>query len=329
MRTLLLCAAALGLAACDAGTDGDAGAAPDDRTTIAVIPKGTSHEFWKSVHAGAMKAAADLGVGIIWKGPVQENDRVGQVKEVENFISRGVDGICLAPLDADALRKPAEEAVARSIPVVVFDSALNSEKHVSFVATDNRKGGALAGEHLASLLGGKGKVILLRYMQGSASTMNREDGFMDAIGKHPGIQVVSSDQYAGATAPEALAVSENLLTAFKSADGGLSVDGIFCPNESSAVGMLGALRGAGLAGKVKFVGFDISDKLQDALTVGHLHGTVLQDPVGMGYQAVKAMADHLAGKPVEKRIDTGATLVTPENMKDKAVERLLNPEKVE
>lgn len=321
MRTWLPGLLALLLAGCDPAPTGG-------RTTIAVIPKGTTHVFWQSVHAGAKKAADELGVTIVWKGPFQENDRAGQISEVENFINRGVQGICLAPLDDTALRKPVSAAVAKKIPVVVFDSALKSDEQVSTVSTDNYKGGTLAGERLAEILGKKGKVALLRYMEGSASTAEREQGFLDAIKKHPGLAVASDNQYAGATADTAIQASENLLTSLKTPEGGLKVDGIFAPNESSAIGMLRALENAGLAGKIKFVGFDSSEMLVDALKSGKLHGTVLQNPVKMGYLTVKTMVEHLRGKPVEKRIDTGAVMVTPENMEQPEMKALLHPERV-
>ena len=321
MRTLIVCLAAL-LAGCDSS-----GAAKPGKLTIAVIPKGETHVFWQSVHAGAVKAAKELDVEILWKGPLQENDRAGQIAEVENFINRGVSGICLAPLDDKALRKPVSAAVARKIPVVIFDSGLQSDEQVSYVSTDNYKGGTLAGERLAEILGKKGKVALLRYMVGSASTVEREQGFLDAIKKHPGITVEHDTQYAGATADTAIVNSENLLTALKTPDGGLKVDGIFAPNESSAIGMLRALENAGLAGKIKFVGFDSSEKLVDALKSGKLHGTVLQNPVKMGYLAVKTMVEHLKGQKVEKRIDTGAVMVTPENMEQPEMKAMLHPER--
>ncbi len=289
-----------------------------------MIPKGTTHLFWKSIHAGAIKASEELGVKIVWKGPLKENDRENQIKVVENFITQRVKGIVLAPLDDAALAAPVEAAKAKGIPVVIIDSDLKSQDYVSFVATDNYDGGRKAGDHLAKLLGGKGKVVLLRYQEGSASTMNREKGFLDAVAAHPGIEVASSNQYAGPTTGTALTASENLLQRFKSGDG-LSIDGLFCPNESSAAGMLTALENARLAGKVRFIGFDSSPELVAALEKGHLHGTVVQDPINMGYLGVKTMVRHFRGEKVERRIDTGATLVTPENMKEPRIRELLNP----
>ena len=317
MRRILLAAAVL-IWGCDPGSG--------KKLTIALIPKGTTHEFWKSVHFGAQKAAKELDVDIIWKGPLQENDREGQINEVETFINRGVSGICLAPLDDAALRKPVAAAIARKIPVVIFDSGIKSDDYTSFVATDNYKGGVLAGEHLSKVLGGKGKVAMLRYMEGSASTAEREQGFLDAIAKSKDIEVESSNQWAGATADTAQKASENLLASLKTADGGLKVEGLFCPNESSAFGMLRALESAKLAGRVKFVGFDTSEKLSAALKSGELQGTVLQNPVNMGYLTVKSMVDHLRGGKVERRIDTGVAIATPENMEQPDIHALLHPE---
>jgi len=296
------------------------------RMTIAVIPKGTTHEFWKSIHAGAVKAARELNVDIIWKGPLKEDDREAQIAVVEDFITRGVSGIVLAPLDDIALRAPVSSAVRSGIPVVIIDSGLKSNAYVSFVATDNYRGGQLAGEEMARLLSGGGKVVMLRYQEGSASTMNRERGFLDALAAHPEIEVVSSNQYGGATTESAYQASENLLAPFKSAAGDLSIDGIFCPNESTTFGMLRALQDAGLAGKVHFIGFDSSVKLVEALRDGQIDALVVQNPMRMGYLGVKTMVEHLQGKPVEKRIDTGVTLVTREKMEEPEIKELLQPD---
>jgi len=301
-----------------------------EKYRIAVIPKGTTHVFWKSIHAGAVKAERelkDLGVEVIWKGPLKEDDRESQIRVVEDFVTRGVSAIVLAPLDDTALRMPVQDAVNNSIPVVIIDSGLKSDDYVSFVSTDNYIGGRKGGEHLAKILGGKGKVIMLRYQEGSASTMNREQGFLDALKeKYPEIEVVSANQYGGATTESAYLASENLLAPLRAADGGLTIDGIFCPNESTTFGMLRALQDSGLAGKVKYVGFDSSDRLVQALKEGQLHGLVLQDPVKMGYLGVKTVVEHLTGKQVPKRIDTGSAVATPENMNDPKIRELLEPD---
>ncbi len=308
----------LGLAACAGGRKNPG------RLRIAVIPKGTTHEFWRAVHAGAIKAGEELGVTVEWKGPLQESDREEQIKVMENFVTRGVSGIALAPLDDAALVQPVANATRSKVPVVIFDSDLKSPDYVSFVATDNYKGGVLAGEALAKVLGGKGNLMMLRLAVGSASTTNREQGFLDAVARYPDLKVVSSNQYGGHTTETAFQASENLLAARKTATG-LGVDGIFCPNESTTFGMLRALVDGGYAGKVHFIGFDASPKFVEAISAGQMDGMVLQNPGNMGYLAVKTLVQHLRGQPVEKRIDTGATLVTKANLKDPAVAELVSP----
>jgi len=294
--------------------------------TIAVIPKGTTHEFWKSVHAGAVKAEQELnGKGIktkvFWKGPLREDDRDQQIQTVENFATRAVSGIVLAPLDSQALVNPVASAVQAGIPVVIFDSDLKSDKQVSFVATDNFKGGQMAGNFLAEQLGGKGNVILLRYAVGSASTEAREAGFLEALKKHPDIKLISADQHAGPTRETSYQAAQNLLNRF-----GSEVNGIFCPNENSTIGMTKALRDIGKAGgKVKMVGFDAGSQSVLDMKNGDVQGLVVQNPVKMGYLGVMTIVDHLQGKKVEKRIDTGVALVTKENMTQPEMAELLNP----
>jgi ribose transport system substrate-binding protein len=316
------------LAAC--GKTGDAGsdsAAPGKGAlAIAVIPKGTTHEFWKSIHAGALQAAQELGaqgdsVSIVWKGPLREDDREQQVQVVEGFVSQGVKGIVLAPLDRQALVRPVDEARRAGIPTVVIDSRLDSDSIVGYVATDNAQGGRLAADRLGELLGGKGKALMLRYQEGSASTMERERGFLEELkAKYPGITLVSIDQYAGATRETAKRASENLLNRF-----GADVQGIFTPNESSTVGMLLALQDIGKAGQMKFVGFDASQTLLTALRAKQIQGLVVQNPMRMGYLGVKTMVDHLRGRPVSKLVDTGVQLVTPENVDTPAVKDVISP----
>ena len=302
------------------------GSTNSKKLTIAVIPKGTSHEFWKSIHAGSIKAQRELStngveVEVIWKGPLREDDREQQIQVVEGFASQGVNGIVLAPLDNHALARPVEEAKSAGVPTVIIDSALESNAIVSFVATDNRKGGVLGADRLGELLGGKGKVILLRYAEGSASTEEREAGFLQEMKqKFPNIEIISADQHAGATRDTAKTASENLLNRF-----GDQVQGIFCPNESTTAGMLSALQDIGKAGKVMFVGFDTSQMFIDAMRAKQLHGIVVQNPFNMGYLGVRTIVESLQGKQVQKRIDTGVTMVTPENLDAKDTQTLLHP----
>lgn len=293
---------------------------PVAKPRIAVIPKGTTHVFWKSVEAGARQAGQEFGAEIIWKGPLKENDRAQQIQVVQQFVSEGVSGIVLAPLDLKALVEPVKSAAARKVPVIIFDSSLEGtpgKDFVSYIATNNEKGGEIGGGELARLLGGKGKVVLLRYQVGSASTDQREKGFVAAIKKSADISLISDNRYAGATAGEAKTAALNLIDELKKADG------VFCPNESSTLGMLLALRQEGLAGKLKFVGFDASPPLVEALKKGEIHALVVQNPRKMGYEGVKQMVAHLKGQSVPAEIDTGVALVTKENLEQPEIKALI------
>ncbi|HKO15947.1 MAG TPA: substrate-binding domain-containing protein [Gemmatimonadaceae bacterium] len=320
--------AALAALACGgSGSDGRGTSGAGGRTLrIAVVPKGTTHEYWRAIHAGAVQAERELSaagnpVTIIWKGPLREDDREQQVQVVEGFVSEGVQGMVLAPLDDRALVRPVEEARRAGVPTVIIDSGLQTDSIVSFVATDNRKGGALAADRLGELLGGKGKALLLRYAEGSASTQEREEGFLAELhAKYPGIQLVSSDQYAGPTRETAKRASENLLNRF-----GGDLQGIFTVNESATIGMLLALQDIDKAGRIRFVGFDPSPILLTAMRAHQLDGIVVQNPMKMGYLGVKTMVDHLRGKPVARHIDTGVTMVTPANLDSAGVKELVSP----
>jgi ribose transport system substrate-binding protein len=294
--------------------------------TIAVIPQGSTHEFWKSIHAGALKASQDeakagITVNIIWKGPMREDDREQQVQVVEGFVTQHVDGIVLAPFDKNALVRPVEEAKRAGIPTVVIDSALESNDPISFVASNNYHGGELAADEMGRILGGKGKVLALRYQEGVFSTEQREKGFIERMkAAYPGIALVSSNQFAGATRDTAKTAAENLLNRF-----GNDIDGMFTPNESSTAGALLALEDAGKAGKIRFIGFDSSDVFVKAMHDGKLHGIVVQNPFRMGELGVKTLVDHLLGRKIEKRVDTGVTLITPANVDAPESKVLLHP----
>jgi ribose transport system substrate-binding protein len=299
---------------------GGSGGASSGSMKIAVIPKGTTQEFWQSVKAGAEQAGREAGAQVVWKGPLKEDDRAQQIAIVEQFTSEHVSAIVLAPLDDTALIKPVQDAVAKKIPVIIFDSALRGEAgkdFVSFVATDNRKGGSLGGEALVKLLGGKGKVILFRYNEGSASTTEREEGFADMVKRNAGLRMLVDNEYAGVTAAEAQKKSMNMLDRIKEADG------IFCPNESSTFGMLLTLRQAGLAGKVKLVGFDASPPLIEALRSGEVNALVVQNPMKIGVEGVKAAVATVRGETVPPRIDTGVRVLTKGDLEDAEVRKLL------
>jgi len=293
---------------------------------IAFVPKGTTHEFWRTMHAGAVKAQRDLlakgvHVELTWKGPLREDDREQQVQVVESFASQGVDGIVLAPLDEKALVRPVEEAKRLGVPTVIVDSALASDEIVSFVATDNVKGGAMGADELGRLMGGKGRVLLLRYQEGSASTTMREEGFLARLKEAwPGLDLLVTDQHAGPTVDTAKRASENLLNRY-----GSDIQGVFVVNETATGGMLLALQDAGLAGRVKVVGFDGTPAFVEAMRAGQLHAFVLQDPMRMAGLAVETMVDHLLGKTVPRRVDTAAIVVNAANLDTPHTQELLKP----
>jgi ribose transport system substrate-binding protein len=298
-------------------------ATADQKLRIAVVPKGTTHIFWKSVHAGAEKAAEELGnVEIIWKAQLHEDDTEGQINVVESFIVQQVDGIVLAPLDRQGLVKVVRKAKEAGIPTVIFDSALDdADNTLSYVATDNYNGGVLGARTLAEQLGGKGNVILLRYRPGSESTEQREQGFIETIKKEfPGIHEIAAGQYAGTTPESALDKTLELLNQH-----GDKVNGMFAVCEPVATGALAGLKQEGLAGKVKLIGFDPSPGMVQALVDGNMDGIVLQDPVNMGYEGVKTMVNHLRGKEIQKRVNTGEAIATRENMKTAKIDDLLHP----
>ena len=309
-------------------TDSNAGGKSDGGKAlrIAVIPKGTSHEFWKSVHFGAEKAAKELGnVEVIWRGPVVESDTGSQIEVVKNMITMQVDGIVLAPNQKGGLVDAVEESISEGIPVVIFDSGLDEGPEiVGHVATDNFKGGQLAAKEMAKAIGEKGNVILLRYLAGSESTEQREEGFLAGLKDYPDITVVSSDQRGGDNTTSAKEKVDQLLQIH-----GEDLAGIFAVCEPNANGTLESLQNAGLNKKVKLIGFDTSDALIEALEDGSCSGIVLQDPVQMGYQSVKTLVASINGAKAEAFTSTGEYVATPENMQTAEIQKLLKPEIVE
>jgi ribose transport system substrate-binding protein len=295
------------------------GGSAEEPRRIAVIPKGTTHDFWNAVHAGARRAAEEEGVEIFWTGPDREGDRERQVQIVEDFIVRRVSAIVLAPGDSRALVPVVERASAAGIPCVIIDSGIDTERIVSFVATDNYQGGAIAARRMGEILGGRGRVAVIKYMAGSASTTAREQGFMETLrAELPGIEIVE-DRYGMDTVETALSAAEDLLTRHA------ELDGIFACNESTARGTLRALESQGRAGSVRMIGFDSSEPLIQGLRSGHIDSLVVQSPFRMGYEGVRAAVSALEGREVPRRIDTGVHLVTRDNLESDEVRRLLHP----
>ncbi|HOK10537.1 MAG TPA: ABC transporter substrate-binding protein [Candidatus Hydrogenedens sp.] len=285
---------------------------------IAVIPKSFSHQFWLTVKAGAEQAGKELGVKIIWQGTAKETEVEQQINIVQDMINRNVNAIVLAASDANALVGIVETAVKKGIPVVTIDSGVNSEKPVSFVATDNVAGAKIAAEHLAKLIGEEGDVGLIPFVPGAATSEMRERGFKEGIANYPKIKLVST-LYSESNVAKAMDVTNDMLTSFP------SIKGIFAANESSAVGCAQAIKSKGKAGQVKIVAFDAAEEEIQSLKDGVIQALIVQNPFNMGYLGVKTAYDTIQGKPVEKRIDTGVTVVTLDNINNPEIQKLLNP----
>ncbi|MFN7923461.1 MAG: substrate-binding domain-containing protein [Bryobacteraceae bacterium] len=290
----------------------------EKKTTIAVVPKGRAHQFWQSVQAGAMKAAQENNVEIIWNGPASETDYTGQIQIVENMIARHVDAIALAPIDKKVMVGVVERAAAANIPVVIFDSGIDTDKFVSQVATDNYAAGKLGAERVGLLLKGKGKVGMVAVQPGAASTMAREQGFEDAMKeKFPGIQIADK-RFGMADFAKSLTVTENMLTAHP------ELDALFASNESSTVGASQAVKQR--KATVKLVGFDWSPGLLDDLRSGVIDSLIVQHPFKMGEESVKAAVAKLRGGSVTKMNDLAPRLVLKEDLDKPDVQAQLNPD---
>jgi ribose transport system substrate-binding protein len=286
---------------------------------VGVVPKGTNHIFWQTVHAGAVKAGREFNLQIEWNAPALEIDASRQIGIVDSMINRHVAGIVLAPVDRKALVAPVERAMKAGIPVVIFDSDLDSPQRITYVATNNREGGRMAARLLAELIENKGKVAVIGFMPGSASTTEREQGFADEMReKSPDIKIIQTI-YAKASQAAAMSGTENILTANP------DLRGLFADNESSSLGAVQALKSRGET-KVRMVGFDASDQLIADLRHRHLDGLVIQDPFKMGYESTKAIAMKLKGEAPPAVIDSGATLVTRGDLEKPDVIPLLYPD---
>jgi ribose transport system substrate-binding protein len=290
----------------------------DTRKRIAVIPKGQAHLFWQSVHAGAIAAARENNVDVLWNGPPSETDFTGQLQIVDSMITQRVDAICLAPIDKTAMVSVVDRATRENIPVVIFDSPVDTQSFVAQVATDNYGAGVMAAQRMGKILSGKGKVAEVAVQPGAASTMAREQGFEDTIKKDfPGIEIADK-RYGWADRAKSLTVAENMLTAHD------DLVAMFASNESSAVGAAQAVKGRNA--KVKLVGFDWSPGLLDDLKAGLIDSLVVQDPFRMGHDAVIAAVEKLKGATPQKIQNLPPRVVTKVDLDDPEVARQLHPD---
>ncbi len=289
------------------------------KRTIGVVPKATSHMFWLSVEAGALAAGRQFHVNVEWNGPAQETEYDRQIQIVDSMIARRVDGLAVAAAERHALSGPIERAAALGIPVTVFDSGVDTDRYMTYIATDNYDAGEKSARELARLLGGNGRVAVIMHAPGSASTMDRERGFADAIAKEfPRIHIVAR-QYGMSDRSRAMAATEDILTANP------RLNGLFASSEPSAVGAALALKSRGLTGAVHLVAVDSSEEMVAFLREGVISALVVQDPFKMGFQTVKSLVDKLNGITPPKRIDLRARLIHKQDLDDPAVRKLLDP----
>ncbi len=290
----------------------------DRRKTVAVIPKGRAHLFWQSVHAGAVAASREDGLEILWNGPSTETDYNGQLQIADAMITRRVDALCLAPIDRKIMVSVVERAAAQKIPVIIFDSEVDTDKFVSQVATDNYRAGSLAADRMGEILGGKGRVVMVAVQPGAASTMAREKGFEDQLAKaFPDIKLVDK-RFGMADFAKSLSVAENMLTAFP------GVEGLFASNESSSVGAAQALKSR--KGSTRMVGFDWSPTLLEDLKSGLIDSLIVQHPFKMGYESVRSAAKAMRGESVAKINNLEPRLVTQANLSQPEIQEQLNPD---
>lgn len=298
---------------------------PATKIRLGVIPKGTIHEYWLAVKAGAEAACAEEGVEMLWDGPSTETRHDEQRSILENMVTAGVDGIVIAPTDHAALVRPVQAAVDAGVPVVVFDSNLDGDAYISFVATDNKAGGKLAGQAIIERTKDTPqRLLMLRYTEGSGSTRAREAGFEEAVAEANGPQLLES-QFTSGTTEGAIDVATNMLNRHVE-NNKLEVDGIFAANLPTTIGMMRALdrlAKQGVEVDVIYMGFDSSEELLEGLKTDKIQGLIVQDPYGMGYRGVETMLAHLRGGDVPKYLDTGVTLVTLPDLDKPEVRKLL------
>ena len=312
---------ALGCAAVFAAMAPAAALAQD--VTIPIIVKDTTSFYWQIVLAGARAAGKDLGVNVPELGAQAETDVNGQVSILENAVAGSPAAVVIAPTEFKALGKPVDEA-AKSVPIIGIDSGADSKSFSSFLTTDNVQGGRIAADGLAAAVKAatgkeEGEIAIITNTPGAGSLEQRREGFMDQMAKkYPGFKIVA-DKYADGQASTGLNIMTDLITANP------NLVGVFASNLIMAQGVGQAIAENKLGDKIKVIGFDSDEKTVGFLKEGVLAGLVVQDPYRMGYDGIKTALAVSKGEKVEALVDTGANLVTKENMADPKIDALLNP----
>jgi ribose transport system substrate-binding protein len=313
-------AASLSLAACSSGAPAPAGSggAGGDQPYIAIVSKGFQHQFWQAVKSGAEAEAAKQNVKITFEGPASESEVEAQMNMLTNALNKKPAALGFAALDSKAAAPVLQQFADAKIPVVAFDSGVDSDIPVTTAATDNKAAAAEAGKHMCELIGGKGKVGLIVHDQTSKSGTDRRDGFIEGIKANCPDVTLLETQYGGGDQAKSADIAKNMIAA--NAD----IAGIFGSNEGSAIGAVKGVQEAGDAAKnVKLVGFDSGQAQIDAINNGVMAGAITQNPVGMGEQVVKAAVAAIKGETQPKTIDTGFYWYDKSNINDPKIQAVL------
>lgn len=290
-------------------TNTNAGAPENKTYNFVLVTMDSMDEHWLAVKAGAEAKAKELGnVSLTFRAPADKSDPNEQVRMAEDAINQKADAILIAPTDQTALTPVVEKAFNAKIPVIIIDSPVKTDKYLSFVATDNLKAAQMAADKLGELLSGKGKIAIISAQPGSGTTIMRENGFKERLKeKYPDIKIVTT-QYSMGDKNKALNQTLDILTANP------DLAGFYGTNEGSTIGIAMGIKQKGLAGKVKVVGFDISQATIDAIKENLIQASMVQNPYQMGYKGVEFAMDAIQGKQVPKQIDTGVTIMTKDNL---------------
>jgi len=289
------------------------------RRVIGVIPKSVGDLFFAAVHAGVRRAARESGVEIVWNGPKDETDHGRQIQIVDSMVAQRVAAIAISATDERALRPPVERAIAAGIPVTVFDSGVEAEGYVTFVATDNYGAGCAAARSVAELIAKKGSVAMVMHKPGGTSTMLREEGFQKTMAAEFPEVLIAARQYGMADRAKARGVAENILT------GNPDIAALFASSEASSLGAIQALQSRGLSGKIRLITFDTSVAHVAALTGGTIDVMMVQDSARIGYEAVRSLTEKLAGRTPQRRMDLPVRLVTRDMLGQAEIQQLISP----
>lgn len=323
-RTITLAgamAAGLLLAACGGDDDTDATATDEggsgDQPYIALVSKGFQHQFWQAVRDGANQAAEEFDVEVDFEGPESESEVAVQIDMLQAAIDRDPDALGFAALDSQAAAPLMEEAASRDIPVVAFDSGVDSDVPLTTAATDNYAAAALAAEKMVELIGGEGQIALVVHDQTSVTGVERRDGFVEYIEQNaPDVDIVDV-QYGGGDHLESTNLAKAII------QGNPDIAGIYGANEGSAIGVVNAVDELGLTEDITIIGFDSGQAQIEAIRDGTMAGAITQNPVGIGYETVKAAVDALNGEDVPESIDTGFFWYDESNIDDEEIQAVL------